>query len=714
MEENKNIYEPQYIIVQAGGKGTRLKQLTRNKPKALTSINNLPMIFHLFKKYPNAKYVIIGDYKFDVLQKYLAAFATVEYELVNSQGFTGTCAGIKQACSKLSIKSNKQIPSLMLIWSDLILEDDFYKNEISLEKNYIGLSQQFTCRWKYEKGQFIEAPSQNSGVAGVFIFNNTEILNDVPENGEFVRWLQSKNAVFEPLLLKNTKEYGLYEIVNGLGRSVCRPFNRLTIQGDRVIKEGIDEQGKQLAQREQNWYQQVKELGFKNLPEIYNTNPLEMEKINGNTLYSYVDLDLPKKQEILKKVVTCLKDLHNIDDGVKFDIESYRDNYFNKTLSRLEKVRDLVPFANEEYITINGKKCRNVFACLDKIENEIMKYTPHKFKFIHGDCTFSNILLRGDEPVLIDPRGYFGKTELYGDTAYDWAKLYYSIIGNYDQFNLKNFDLIINENEVLLNIESNGWESLKDDFIRLVSDEVTAEQLNLIHALIWLSLTTYAWDNYDSICGAFYNGVYILNQCEFMHNDEILPYFDSTLQVIRNSFLSLKPEMWENLVQSCMRVIKNGGKIIASGLGKNVPICEKFVGTLNSFGIDARFLHTNTAMHGDLGIVTNKDIVFLLSKSGNTEESITLSYHLLNKGAETWLFSFNKECELAKILDKQFILDLQHEGDLWNIAPNNSTTIFLIVLQGLAIELSKRLNIPLSNFKINHPGGSIGKKLANI
>ena len=65
-----------YIIIQAGGKGTRLETLTRNKPKALVPIDNLPMIFHLFKKYPDAHFKIIADYQKDVLKRYLKAFTS--------------------------------------------------------------------------------------------------------------------------------------------------------------------------------------------------------------------------------------------------------------------------------------------------------------------------------------------------------------------------------------------------------------------------------------------------------------------------------------------------------------------------------------------------------------------------------------------------------------------------------------------------------------
>ena len=111
-----NMFE--YIVVQAGGKGTRLKHLTKNKPKCLVSIDNLPMLFHLFKLFPDKKFIIIGDYKFDVLEKYLGTFAKVDYQLVCASGHCGTLSGIKEALSK--IPSDK---SFMLIWSDLVLEE---------------------------------------------------------------------------------------------------------------------------------------------------------------------------------------------------------------------------------------------------------------------------------------------------------------------------------------------------------------------------------------------------------------------------------------------------------------------------------------------------------------------------------------------------------------------------------------------------------------
>lgn len=170
----------------------------------------------------------------------------------------------------------------------------------------------------------------------------------------------------------------------------------------------------------------------------------------------------------------------------------------------------------------------------------------------------------------------------------------------------------------------------------------------------------------------------------------------------------------EELINEMIKTIKNGGKIIATAFGKNVPICEKFVGTLISVGIDSYFLHTNSAIHGDLGVVKEKDIVILLTKSGETEESIYLYKQLQKRNANTYIMTYNKEGTLAKLCPKSIILTLEHEGDKWNLIPNNSTIGFLFVLQAVAMELIERLDIELDIFKMNHPGGAIGKKLKEM
>lgn len=194
----------------------------------------------------------------------------------------------------------------------------------------------------------------------------------------------------------------------------------------------------------------------------------------------------------------------------------------------------------------------------------------------------------------------------------------------------------------------------------------------------------------------------------------MIEYFEKTIDVLKNSLSCIDEKIYNKLVCECETVLKNGGKIIASGLGKNAPICEKFVGTMISFGFDARFLHTNTALHGDIGMVTEKDLVFVFSKSGKTEESISLTQHLLKRGCQIWLISCADKSPLTEMIKNKIIIPLETEGDAWNISPNNSATLYLILLQALAIELNKKFNIKLEEYKKNHPGGGIGKQLKQI
>ena len=190
-------------------------------------------------------------------------------------------------------------------------------------------------------------------------------------------------------------------------------------------------------------------------------------------------------------------------------------------------------------------------------------------------------------------------------------------------------------------------------------------------------------------------------------------YFNNTIETIKYSLSSIDIHDFNKLVLDCETALKKGNKIIPTGLGKNVPICDKFVGTMLSMGLNANFLHTNSAVHGDLGMVKEGDVVIVLTKSGSTEESVYL-VDLLEKrnNVVLWLISFNAEGILSMRMKNKILVPLEHEGDLWNIVPNNSTVLNLIVLQALAMELASRLNLDLEkDFKPNHPGGAIGKRL---
>lgn len=185
------------------------------------------------------------------------------------------------------------------------------------------------------------------------------------------------------------------------------------------------------------------------------------------------------------------------------------------------------------------------------------------------------------------------------------------------------------------------------------------------------------------------------------------------LDVINNTFQKKKIKKADTLVRECLATLKNNNRIIATALGKNEPVAKKFVSTLNSVGIDSHFLNTSAAIHGDIGIIRANDLVIMISKTGETEETILLASLLKKRNSQNWILTCNVNVSVGKHIKNIISLPISHEGDPWNLMPNNSTVVFLIFLQALAMELIQKLRIPLSLYKANHPGGGIGKILRN-
>lgn len=499
-----------YIIVQAGGKGSRLGYLTENRPKCLVPVQNRPMLFHLFEQFPDSRFIIIGDTHFDVLERYLKVYARVNYDLVRSTGYKGTLAGLGIALEQLP-----QEQPFIYVWSDLVLPMNLKLPEQA--GNYIGIGIGLPCRWKFEEGAITEQPSSSHGIAGLFLIQDKQILGRLPAEGQFVKYISAFPEKFRPWYIDGLREYGLLATYEAEARPICRPFNAMEFREDCVTKRPITAKGESLAAREQAWYRHVRDYNIA-IPAINSYNPLVMERIEGATVADARPDSQEDREAIVRQILDRIRELHESEQA-PYDAYSYQDNYIDKTLKRLDEVSSLIPFADQEIITINGVQCRNPLFHKDKLATLFAPYRPEAFHLIHGDATFSNIMLRPDgEIVLIDPRGYFGNTEIHGDRAYDYAKLYYSIAGNYDSFNKKKFRLKIGSDGVAFYIESGGWENTAEILYESLPENITPEQIRLIHAIIWLSLTTYAWEDYDSICGAFYNGTMLFEEALREHN----------------------------------------------------------------------------------------------------------------------------------------------------------------------------------------------------
>ena len=511
---------PSQVIVQAGGKGTRLGSLTQNKPKCLVSVQGKPLLYHLFSLYPNSTFQVIGDYKSDVLETYLSVVSPkCNFNFIKASG-TGTGSGISQALENISDDED-----ILLVWCDLILGGDFLNVEgLKLDSPQIGLSRSFPCRWSLNNdGKLVHEASDQRGVAGFFRFPNKSFISDIPESAEFVRWLSHKNLDFQKVFLDNTLEVGTtkaYEAAQAT-QSHTRFFNKLDYESDRVVKRCVDPDYDHLISNECHWYEYVQSQNYEQIPKIYSTEPLTLEKIGGYHPFEVESHDKEQIRKILDSAINALQTLHKLDEQ-PVSVECLKSNYIDKTRNRVKSVAPLIKGFELETITVNGLECRNPFHeryswIFEQAEKYLLK-TQGSFSPIHGDPTFSNMLYSNhrEEVVLFDPRGYFGNTKIFGDPDYDWAKLYYSVVGNYDGFNRRKFILHDQgEGDYTVQMKPSLYRQIASELIQQLSSPCRVE---LLHALIWLALTSYASDDIDSIRSAFYLGVYYLEKTLTKYN----------------------------------------------------------------------------------------------------------------------------------------------------------------------------------------------------
>jgi arabinose-5-phosphate isomerase len=153
------------------------------------------------------------------------------------------------------------------------------------------------------------------------------------------------------------------------------------------------------------------------------------------------------------------------------------------------------------------------------------------------------------------------------------------------------------------------------------------------------------------------------------------------------------------------------GRVVISGVGKSAIIAQKIVATFNSTGTPAAFMHAADAIHGDLGMVGEEDILMIISKSGESPE-IKVLLPLLARGKNKLIgIVGNEESLLAKKADIFLNTTVSEEACLYNLAPTSSTTAQMVMGDALAITLMELKGFGTEDFARYHPGGTLGKKL---
>ena len=185
-------------------------------------------------------------------------------------------------------------------------------------------------------------------------------------------------------------------------------------------------------------------------------------------------------------------------------------------------------------------------------------------------------------------------------------------------------------------------------------------------------------------------------------------------QIIENeaaAVLGLKRQINDGFQKTVELLLENKGNLVFTGIGKSAIIAQKIVATLNSTGTMAVFMHAADAIHGDLGIVREGDIVVVLSKSGETPEIKVLVPLIKLRGNRIVAMVGNPDSYLAQQAD--FVLDVSvpDEAIPDSLAPTSSTTAQLVMGDVLALVLMRCRGFSTDDFAKLHPGGALGKQL---
>lgn len=196
-----------------------------------------------------------------------------------------------------------------------------------------------------------------------------------------------------------------------------------------------------------------------------------------------------------------------------------------------------------------------------------------------------------------------------------------------------------------------------------------------------------------------------------LNPEEILQDAKNTLLLESKCIASLTEKLSDSFVSVVHEILKTNGRVVVTGIGKSAIVGQKIVATFNSTGTPSLFMHAADAIHGDLGMIQQDDVVICISKSGNSPE-IKALVPLILKGGNTLVgITGNLSSHLA--MHSHHILDTTVEAEACpnNLAPTTSTTAQMAMGDALAVALIRCRQFESKDFAKYHPGGALGKKL---
>jgi arabinose-5-phosphate isomerase len=185
----------------------------------------------------------------------------------------------------------------------------------------------------------------------------------------------------------------------------------------------------------------------------------------------------------------------------------------------------------------------------------------------------------------------------------------------------------------------------------------------------------------------------------------------NVVRIEAEAVASLAERIDGHFVAACRLMLGCAGRIVVTGMGKSGHIGGKIAATLASTGSPAFFVHPGEASHGDLGMITPKDVVLALSNSGETAEILTILPLIKRLGAALVALTGNPGSTLARQADAHIHTGVREEACTLGLAPTSSTTAALVMGDALAVALLEARGFTREAFALSHPGGSLGRRL---
>jgi arabinose-5-phosphate isomerase len=179
----------------------------------------------------------------------------------------------------------------------------------------------------------------------------------------------------------------------------------------------------------------------------------------------------------------------------------------------------------------------------------------------------------------------------------------------------------------------------------------------------------------------------------------------------QQAIASLLKKINQDFAKACELLLNCQGRIVVIGMGKSGHIGGKIAATLASTGSPAFFVHPGEASHGDLGMITRKDVVLALSNSGETNEITSLLPVIKRLNVPLISLTGNPNSSLASFADVNLDTSVEKEACPMNLAPTASTTVTLVMGDALAVALLEAKGFTENDFALSHPGGSLGRRL---